>query len=126
MRGRSVINTGVESFWSSPVMTNVTVDVSGAQFGTVGINNLEGSFLVMKNVIIKTTGGTSTVGLTNQGYSIAKVDHSEISAQYMAINNNANIYIVNTKLDGPINHHPLGTLKCVGVYDGNYYSITCP
>ncbi len=147
--GDSASSMGIlNNFNSSTVVRDVRIDVTGTG-NNIGIRNDHQSSLTMTHVTIDLHGGPygiyssyassatikdSTItgaafGVVNQpnAGAVIKIDHSLINASANTIwNASGAIYIADTKLEGGPASNPAGTLKCVGVYDGDYNSIICP
>jgi hypothetical protein len=105
-------------------MTNVAVTVSGGAVNN-GVYNINSSPM-MTNLKTTVTGGTgSNNGVRNVMGGIVKINHSVIHATPTIVNDNGVTTLVGTtQLDGGSVLN-FGTLKCIGVYDGNYDAYTC-
>lgn len=153
--GGSYTNYGfVNDSDSAPILTNVTVIVQGAKYHGYGIlnsSNPNADYTILENVTVTVTGGWSdglvygvyntqnsktvmrnakvTVTDPNGGYgvynndSIIKIDNSVINGPSFSVYSpGGTAYIGYTKLENSLG----GTLKCIGVYDGDYNPIICP
>ena len=119
---------GIDNIHSSPTLSNVTITASGGSQYNYGIHNNQSSTAYLMNVTSNATGGVDSFGIlnTNSGASMT-IDHSRLSGKRSVRNDNnvATIFIGSSKLNGDV-LGANGTIKCVGVYDGNYSAITCP
>lgn len=120
-----ILNTGTSP---SPIITNVTVNVSGGWNDryVYGIYNVQEARATIRNVTVTASSPRGlSMGIRNEGNPITKIDQSVITGQYAVYNSTgATTYIGYTRLDNPVYNG--GILKCIGVYDSNYDSITCP
>jgi hypothetical protein len=113
---------GVYNNNSSPTMTNVTASASGGTESN-GVNNLSSS-PTMTNVTASASGGTNNYGVYSFSSGTIMINNSVIIGSTNALYNGSDTTTRagNTKLDGgPISN--LGTLTCVGAYNGNYVSL---
>jgi hypothetical protein len=136
---------------SNPRMTAVTATAQGAGVSVcVGIANTDDSYPVMNNVSASATGNYSNLGITFSGNAqpftlygvktsasgsgndygfymwggIAKIDNALLTGTVM--NDSGTLYIGNSKVDGQVSKYGTATVKCIGVYDGNYDPVVCP
>ena len=112
----------------STTMSNLAVTASGGSLYNYGIFNEGLSTAKLINVASEARDGSDSFGLlnANSGGNIT-IDHSTFSGKRSIRNDNssATIFVGSTKLNGDV----LGaaaTIKCVGVYSGNYAPISCP
>ena len=126
--GNAENNAGIINNNSSSSIEGVRI-VSIGGGNNYGISNFASSSLMVFNVTSSVSGGTNNYGIYNLGTNCTvRIDNSAISSSAITVNNSGGtVYIANTKLDGaPVVN--TGTLKCAGVYDGNYVFSpnTCP
>jgi hypothetical protein len=116
---------------SSPLLTNVTVNVSGGTNANNGIANFSSSIRIQQSNI-SAPSGTASVAVYNDATSgsyTVTIDNSTLTSVHNTIVNDTEFTtrVGASKLAGGA-VAPGGTLTCANVHDENYvaFTSTCP
>ncbi len=104
---------------ASPDIVDVTIVVTG--YVAMGISNVNStpSIFSTKSTV---SGVAVSTGIYSSGNSVVKADHLVTNGAIENVSP-ASIYIGNTRVGGSVANS--GTIKCFGVYNGNYDPVTC-
>jgi len=111
----------------SLIIRNATLEAKDASNYSIILDSGTHDEVSLVNVSASAQGGPNTIGIFGTYYTTQNIINSSLKSSGYLIQNPKNINIVNSQLDGgPI--VPIGpnTVKCIGVYDGNYNPYTCP
>lgn len=114
---------GVRNSSSSPIMTNMTATASSGKNANMGVYNSSSS-PVLTNVIVTASGDWSYGVFNDYSSGIVMINHSIIKGATYTISNSYPVttFIGDTQLVGGPTENG-GTLRCVGVFDENYFAL---
>ena len=115
-------NNGVANGSASPSMNNVTATATGGTGNNYGVDNFTSS-PSMNNVTATASGGTLSRGVNNQSSSSPTIRNSSLTGSTNSIRNDSGSAsdVADTILNGVATG---GTLRCVGVYDTTFTSLS--
>jgi hypothetical protein len=123
----SAVNRGVDSTeGSNPSMTNVSAEASGGNYAD-GMRS-ENSSASLKNVTAVGSGAAlGSYGVSSDFSGTVEIQHSVLSGGTGSIVNAGNVttFVAHSQLKGSVAKFG-GTVVCIGAYDANYASVTCP
>jgi hypothetical protein len=110
---------------STIVADDLTIEAAGNSetWAVIGLQQSDSATARITNARINASGAAYALAVKNQGATV-KINNSSLTGNY-PLENYGTAYINGSELNGTI-HQYSGTLRCLGVYDGNYNPVTCP
>ncbi|WP_238613466.1 hypothetical protein [Candidatus Oscillochloris fontis] len=115
-------NYGISNTNASPTISNVTVTASGGT-NNYGIFNIFDSSPTITNVTVTASGGTYSYGIQNNFSASPTIRDSAITGSTNSVyNDNSTAKVAYSMLNGPLSTG----MTCIGNYNVNFASVTCP
>jgi|GEM_PF-1297830 len=109
------------------IVKNSTLTAKNGSNQNVIVSTGTNDSLTLVNITGSASGGNYNYGVFGSNISALNIVNSTLNASYRLMENNQSVNIVNSQLiGGPILPVTTNSVKCMGVYDGNYNPYVCP